>query len=81
MGKMLQPILNKLFNDGLDKADAKRRTVIHTLRHTFASQLAIAGTPIFTIQKLLNHKEIEQTMRYAKLMDDQGAEDVNKLIL
>ncbi len=81
MAKMLQPLLNKLFNDGLEKTDAKRRTVIHTLRHTFASQLAIAGTPIFTIQKLLNHKEIEQTMRYAKLMDDQGAEDVNKLIL
>ena len=79
MGKMLQPILNKLFNDGLGKDDSKRRTVIHTFRHTFASQLAIAGTPIFTIQKLLNHAEIDQTMRYAKLMPNQGAEDVMKI--
>jgi len=81
MAKMLQPLLNKLFNTGLDKTDAKRRTVIHTLRHTFASQLAISGVPIFTIQKLLNHKEIEQTMRYAKLMPNQGATDVQNIKL
>ncbi len=79
INKMLQPTLNKLFNDGLEVSDSKRRTVIHTLRHTFASQLAVAGTPIFTIQKLLNHKEIEMTMRYAKLMPKQGADDVNKI--
>ena len=31
--------------------------VIHSLRHTFASHLAINGTPIFTVQKLMNHNE------------------------
>ncbi len=76
INKMLQPLLNRLFNDGLAPEDAKRRAVIHSLRHTFASHLAIAGTPIFTIQKLLNHAEIDQTMRYAKLMPNQGAVDV-----
>jgi len=29
--------------------DRKNRVVIHALRHTFASHLAINGTPIFTI--------------------------------
>jgi len=81
IGKMLQPMLNRLFNDGLDVADSKRRVVIHTLRHTFASQLAIAGTPIFTIQKLLNHAEIAMTMRYAKLMPHQGKEDIQAIKL
>lgn len=38
--------------------------------HTFASYLAINGTPIFTIKELMNHKDIEQTMRYAKLSPD-----------
>ncbi len=79
MAKMLQPILNKLFNEGLDKTDSKRRTVIHTFRHTFASLLVKDGTPIFTVKKLLNHKEIDMTMRYAKLAPKEGAENVNKL--
>ena len=72
-------ILDELFNEGLDKRDAKNRVVIHTLRHTFASQLAIAGTPIFTIQKLMNHSDIQQTMRYAKLAPDSGKEHIQKL--
>jgi len=79
MNKMLQPTLNKLFNDGLDAGDAKRRVVIHSLRHTFASHLAINNVPIFTIQKLLNHAEIEQTMRYAKLAPNQGEADIMKI--
>jgi len=75
----LRPVINKLFNEGLDKNDTKNRAVIHTLRHTFASHLAINGTPIFTIQKLLNHKDIKDTLRYAKLAPDSGKEHVYKL--
>ncbi len=51
MEERLQPVLNKLFNQGLDSRDAKNRTVIHSLRHTFASHLAINNTPIYTIMK------------------------------
>ena len=68
----LKPILDRLFNEGLDKKDSKHRTVIHTLRHTFASHLAIKGVPIFTIKTLMDHSDIEQTMRYAKLSPDNG---------
>lgn len=72
----LKPIINRLFNQGIDTSNAIDRAVIHTLRHTFASQLAIAGTPIFTIQKLMNHKDISQTLRYAKLAPDTGKDAV-----
>lgn len=75
----LKPILDRLFNQELEKRDRKNRIVIHSLRHTFASHLAINGTPIFTIQKLMNHKDIKQTMRYAKLAPDSGKEFVNEL--
>lgn len=75
----LQPVLNKLFNDGLDAADSKNRVVIHTLRHSFASHLAINGVPIFTIQKLMNHKKIEQTLRYAKLSPENGRNAIQGL--
>jgi integrase len=68
----LSPVFNKLFNHGLKAGDSTDRAVPHSLRHTFASQLAINGTPIYTIQKLMNHKDISQTLRYAKLAPDTG---------
>ena len=73
-------ILNKLFNQELAIKDRKNRVVTHTLRHTFASLLAINGTPIFTIQNLLNHKDIKQTLRYAKLAPDSGKNMVQELM-
>jgi integrase len=40
---------------------------IHDLRHTFASRLVSKGVPIFDVSKLLGHKSITMTMRYAHL--------------
>ncbi len=79
INKVLQPIFNELFNQGLASDDYKRRVVIHTLRHTFASLLAINGTPIYTIKKLMDHSDINQTMRYAKLQPEAGASAVKGL--
>lgn len=72
-------VLDNLFNKGLKSDDAKNRVVVHTLRHTFASHLAINGTPIYTIQKLMNHKDIKMTLRYAKLSPDSGRESIANL--
>lgn len=77
--RLLLKIIDDLFNHGLERNDTKNRAVIHTLRHTFASQLAIAGVPIFTIQKLMNHADIQMTMRYAKLAPDSGKDAVKSL--
>ncbi|RXK14565.1 hypothetical protein CP965_03720 [Halarcobacter mediterraneus] len=54
--RRLRALLNDLFNKDIEENDRKNKIVFHTLRHTFASHLAINGTPIFTIQKLMNHK-------------------------
>jgi len=78
--RQMKKVLDTLFNEGLEKDDRKNRVVIHTLRHTFASQLAINGTPIFTIQKLLNHRDIKQTMRYAKLAPDSGMDVIQSMM-
>lgn len=75
----IKNILDDLFNEGINTNDRKNRVVFHTLRHTFASHLAINGTPIFTIQKLMNHKDISMTMRYAKLAPDSGREAIENL--
>ena len=76
--KKLFKILD-VFNTGLEKKDRANRVVIHTLRHTFASHLAIAGVSIQKIQKLMNHKDIKQTLKYAKLNKDSGRDYVEEL--
>lgn len=78
--RRMSTILTRLFNENLESDDRKNRVVVHTLRHTFASHLAINGTPIFTIQNLLNHKDIKQTLRYAKLAPDSGRDMVDLIM-
>ena len=39
----------------------------HTLRHTFASQLVMMGTPLPAVQALMGHSTIAMTMRYTHL--------------
>ena len=79
VSKVFKDIFENNFNEGLDSGDSKRRVVIHTLRHTFASQLAIQGTPIYTIMRLMDHADISQTIRYAKLSPNSARESVFKL--
>lgn len=43
----------------------------HDLRHTFATRLANSGeVDIYTLQRILGHKTISMTQRYAHLMDE-----------
>ncbi len=77
--RKLKPILDKLFNQEIEPKDTLNRVVVHTLRHTFASLLAINDVSIYKIMKLMNHKDIKMTMRYAKLAPNSGQEDINNL--
>ncbi len=66
-------------NEGIANTDRARRIVFHSLRHTFASWLAIGGTDIYRIQKLMRHKTITMTMRYAHLIPDATRAAVHNL--
>lgn len=52
---------------------------LHDLRHTFASHLAMSGTPIPVIKEILGHSDIATTMIYAHLSPEQHKGEVNKL--
>lgn len=84
--KILNELFNKHINENKNELNAsqlaenrREKVVIHTLRHTFASQLVIKGVPIFTVKERMNHKDIEMTMRYAKLAPDTGRDGVDDL--
>jgi integrase len=49
----------------------------HGLRHHFASSLVSAGTNLYTVQKLLCHKDAAMTQRYAHLADKTLRDAVN----
>ena len=57
------------FNKGI--TDRRQKITFHSLRHTFASWLALQGEPILTIKELLGHKSLAMTTKYAHLMPDQ----------
>lgn len=64
-------------NEGIE--DRRDKVVFHTLRHTFASWLAMQGTPLYTIKELMGHKTLIMTERYAHLIPDHKQAAVNQL--
>jgi site-specific recombinase XerD len=53
-------------------ADIHKHVTVHTLRHSFATHLLMAGTNIREVQELLGHKNVETTMIYTHVIRDMG---------
>jgi integrase/recombinase XerD len=71
------PVKNQLFRDRL-KALGERaglQVYPHRLRHSAATQLLNAGCRITSIQKILGHKRLDTTLRYARAYDETIAEE------
>jgi len=51
----------------------------HDLRHTFASQLVMAGVDLYTVQRLMRHKSFAMTQRYAHLSPEYQKKAINTL--
>jgi site-specific recombinase XerD len=62
--KINRHYLRKCFYDVLKEVGIENLW-LHDLRHTFATRLAQAGVDLYKISKLLGHKDIRMTQRYA----------------
>lgn len=52
---------------------------VHGLRHTFGSQMAMAGADPFAIMKAMGHADIKTTMIYVSLGKSRIREQVERL--
>jgi len=51
----------------------------HDLRHTFASNLVMAGVDIMTVKELMGHKDLTMTLRYSHLAPNHKTRAINIL--
>jgi len=71
-------IIKKLgFNEGV--SDRRQMITFHSLRHTFASWLALQGESIITLKEMLGHKSTAMTERYSHLIPDHKRRAAAKL--
>ena len=61
------------------RAGIKKDVTFHTGRHTFAVLMITEGVDLYTVSKLLGHKEISTTQIYAKVVDKKRQDAVNRI--
>ena len=65
----------------LRKAGIKKRITFHSFRHTYASLQLELGTDIYTVQHLLNHKNVSTTQIYASHANPKTREAAGRITL
>ena len=63
------------------RAGITRNITFHSFRHTFATLQLSYGTDIYTVSKLLGHRDLKTTQIYANIIDQKKREAVNRIQL
>ncbi|MDR2916193.1 MAG: site-specific integrase [Tannerella sp.] len=71
-----QPLKNWVESAGITK-----RISFHCFRHTYATLQIALGTDIYTVSKMLTHKNVSTTQIYADLVNSKKRESANKISL
>ncbi len=73
------PSINRTVKKMIKRTNIDKHVHFHCSRHTFATLLVSEGVDIFTISKLMGHRDIKSTMVYAKVMDEKKEKAVNSM--
>lgn len=60
--------------------DNRMKICWHSLRHSAASWLAIGGTDLFKVARILGHKDLRMTQRYSHLSEQSLRDAVEKVM-
>lgn len=60
-------------------AGIKKHITFHCGRHTFATLMLDLGADLFTVSKLLGHRDVKTTQIYAKILDKNKQDAVMKI--
>lgn len=72
---------NKILQDWINAAGITKKITFHCFRHTFATLQLSEGTDIYTVSKMLGHRELKTTQIYAQIIDKTKREAANKIKL
>lgn len=61
------------------QAGIKKHITFHSGRHTFATMMLDLGTDLYTVSKLLGHREIHTTQIYARVLDKNKQAAVQRI--
>jgi len=61
--------ISKPLERWINKAGISKKITFHCFRHTFATLQLSGGTDIYTVSKMLGHKDLKVTQIYAKIVD------------
>ncbi len=62
---------NIKLQDWIKSAGITKPITFHCARHTYATLQLTLGTDLFTVSKLLGHKDVKTTQIYAKIIDEK----------
>ncbi len=65
----------------IKRAGITKHITFHCFRHTYATLQIAMGTDIFTLSKMLTHKNVSTTQIYADLVNAKKRESANKISL
>ncbi len=72
---------NKHLFQWIGAAGITKDITFHCFRHTFATLQLFNGTDIYTVSKMLGHKDLKTTQVYAKIVDEAKRTAANKIKL
>jgi integrase len=72
---------NLELKEWIKSAGITKVITFHNFRHTWACMQLLLGTDIYTISKMLGHKNIKTTAIYAKIMDENKRAAANRIVL